>query len=63
MSSTRGQLFGDDNNSSSLVKNPLADRMRPSTFDDFVGQLELLGPGGGLRQAIEQDSQQSIILW
>tara|TARA_B100001123_G_scaffold450045_1_gene618217 strand:- start:4042 stop:5454 length:1413 start_codon:yes stop_codon:yes gene_type:complete len=63
VSSTRGQLFGDDNNSSSLVKNPLADRMRPSTFDDFVGQLELLGPGGGLRQAIEQDSLQSIILW
>ena len=63
MSSIRGQLFGDDNDYSSHVKSPLADRMRPSTFDDFVGQLEVLGPGAPLRQAIERDSSQSIILW
>lgn len=63
MSSTRGQLFGDDNDYSSHVKSPLADRMRPSTFDTFVGQLEVLGPGAPLRQAIESDNLQSIILW
>jgi putative ATPase len=42
---------------------PLAERMRPRTFDEFVGQEELLAPGKPLRQAIERDSLQSIILW
>jgi putative ATPase len=42
---------------------PLAERMRPHTFDEFVGQEELLGPGRPLRQAIERDLLQSIILW
>jgi putative ATPase len=42
---------------------PLADRMRPDTLDDFVGQQHLLGPGKPLRTAIEQDRVRSIILW
>jgi len=42
---------------------PLAERMRPRTFDEFVGQEELLAPGRPLRQAIERDLLQSIILW
>ena len=42
---------------------PLADRMRPRTFDDFVGQEHLLGPGRVLRRAIENDRLGSIILW
>ena len=42
---------------------PLAERMRPRTFDEFVGQQELLAPGKPLRQAIERDLLQSIILW
>jgi len=42
---------------------PLAERMRPHTFDELVGQEELLGPGRPLRQAIERDLLQSIILW
>lgn len=42
---------------------PLADRMRPRTFDDFVGQEHLLGPGRVLRRAIENDQLGSIILW
>jgi putative ATPase len=37
--------------------------MRPRTFDEFVGQEELLAPGKPLRQAIERDLLQSIILW
>ena len=37
--------------------------MRPRTFDEFVGQQELLGPGQPLREAIERDLLQSIILW
>jgi putative ATPase len=42
---------------------PLAERMRPRTFDEFVGQHELLAPGKPLREAIERDLLQSIILW
>ena len=42
---------------------PLAERMRPRTFDEFVGQESVLGPGKPLRQAIERDLLQSIILW
>ena len=42
---------------------PLAERMRPRTFDDFVGQDDLLAPGKPLREAIERDLLQSIILW
>src|SRR5436853_3388780 len=42
---------------------PLAERMRPRTFDEFVGQEELLGPGKPLREAINRDLLQSIILW
>jgi putative ATPase len=42
---------------------PLAERMRPRTFDEFVGQEELLAPGKPLREAIERDLLQSIILW
>src|ERR671938_811584 len=37
--------------------------MRPATFDELVGQEELLGPGKPLREAIERDLLQSIILW
>jgi putative ATPase len=42
---------------------PLAERMRPRTFDEFVGQADLLSPGKPLREAIERDLLQSIILW
>jgi putative ATPase len=42
---------------------PLADRMRPSTIDELVGQDDLLGRGRPLRHAIERDTLQSIILW
>ncbi|MGC4085376.1 MAG: AAA family ATPase [Vicinamibacterales bacterium] len=42
---------------------PLAERMRPRSLDEFVGQEELLAPGRPLRDAIERDLLQSIILW
>jgi putative ATPase len=42
---------------------PLAERMRPRTLDDFIGQDALVGPGRPLRRAIEEDRLQSIILW
>ena len=42
---------------------PLAERMRPRTLDDIVGQEGLLAPGRPLREAIERDRLRSIILW
>jgi putative ATPase len=42
---------------------PLAERMRPRTLDEFVGQEGLVGRNRPLRQAIEQDRLRSIILW
>src|SRR5437868_13412610 len=45
------------------ARAPLAERMRPRTFDEFVGQQDLLAPGKPLRETIERDLLQSIILW
>ncbi len=42
---------------------PLAERMRPRRLEDFVGQEHVLGPGTGLRRAIEADQVPSLILW
>jgi putative ATPase len=42
---------------------PLADRLRPQTLDEVVGQDHLLGPGRVLRSAIEQGELHSMILW
>src|SRR5688572_3593022 len=45
------------------IGTPLAERMRPATFDEFVGQEDILATGRPLREAIERDRLQSIILW
>ncbi len=42
---------------------PLADRMRPTSFDDFAGQEHLVGPGKPLRESIERGEVGSIVLW
>ena len=42
---------------------PLAERMRPSSLDNFVGQQHILGQGKPLRVQIERDQLGSIILW
>ncbi len=42
---------------------PLADRIRPRTLDEIVGQDHILGPNSLLRRAIEKDELRSIILW
>jgi putative ATPase len=42
---------------------PLADRMRPRSLDEFVGQEELVGPGKPLRTQIERDDMGSLIFW
>ena len=58
-------LFPDEpaEPSASRVPAPLAERIRPRTFDEVVGQEEILAPGRPLREAIERDLLQSIILW
>ncbi len=42
---------------------PLAERMRPGTLDDFVGQKHLVGPGKPIRSMIENNDIVSMILW
>jgi putative ATPase len=42
---------------------PLADRMRPRTLDEFIGQEHLVGPGKALRTQIERDDLGSLIFW
>src|SRR5271170_3994719 len=45
------------------TSQPLAERMRPRTLDEFTGQEALLGPGKPLRIQIERDDIGSMILW
>ena len=42
---------------------PLADRMRPRTLDEFVGQEHILAPGKSLRVQIERDDTGSLLFW
>jgi len=42
---------------------PLAERMRPATLDEFVGQDHLLGPGRIVREMLESGRLHSLILW
>ncbi|HXH02133.1 MAG TPA: replication-associated recombination protein A [Candidatus Competibacteraceae bacterium] len=42
---------------------PLAERLRPRTLDEFVGQGHLLGPGKPLRRALEAGHPHSMVLW
>ena len=44
-------------------QTPLAERMRPTSLDEYVGQQHLLGPGKPLRLAIETDDPTSMIFW
>ena len=45
------------------MQAPLAARMRPSNFDEFVGQEHLVGSGRVLRKCIDADQIPSMILW
>ncbi len=44
-------------------QRPLADRMRPRTLDEFVGQEDLVGPGKPLRLQMERDDAGSMLFW
>lgn len=47
----------------SATTQPLADRLRPQTLDEYAGQTHLLGPGRILRRLIENDQISSMIFW
>jgi putative ATPase len=53
----------DPQENSTGAAQPLAERMRPRTLDEFTGQEALLGPGKPLRTQIERDDIGSMILW
>jgi putative ATPase len=57
MSAEAGSLRGDG------MYRPLADRLRPQTLDEYVGQSHLLGAGAPLRRALESGRPHSMILW
>jgi putative ATPase len=42
---------------------PLADRMRPRTLEEYVGQEHLIGPGKPLRTQVDRDDTGSLIFW
>jgi putative ATPase len=54
---------GDKEEPSSKSAMPLAARMRPRNFNEYVGQQHIIGEGKVLRKAIESDQLPSIILW
>jgi putative ATPase len=58
-----GFLFEDNSPGTPPADAPLADRMRPQTLDEVLGQGHLLDPGKPLRTAIERDQAPSMILW
>ena len=56
---TEPDLLTGDN----AALRPLAERMRPRTLDEMVGQRRLLAPGSALRRAVESGRVHSMILW
>ena len=46
-----------------IPNQPLADRMRPTTLDDFIGQEHLVGKGAVIRKMIESGTVASFVLW
>ena len=56
-------LFDQQLNQDLKTRAPLADRLRPQTLEDFVGQKEIVGQGKLLRQALERDEIPSMIFW
>jgi putative ATPase len=66
-----GSLFGDAPATRDGLRSldeppadaPLAERVRPRSLDEILGQDEVLGPGRPLRRAIELDQLRSLILW
>src|ERR1700749_2477538 len=58
-----GDLFSEAAGPRLDASAPLAQRLRPTSLDDFVGQDHVVGPGRALRLAIEGDRVPSMILY
>jgi putative ATPase len=58
-----GAALGTSADPRPSAHQPLAERMRPRTLDEFIGQDKLLGPGKSLRVQIENDDVSSMLLW
>ncbi len=56
-------LFDPPPSAAPAAPAPLADRIRPRTLDEVVGQQHLIGPGKVLRRALEEGQLHSMILW
>lgn len=56
-------LFDDMIKKEPEIGTPLADRVRPTTLDEFVGQAAIVGDGTMLRKALERDEVPSMIFW
>src|ERR671913_575103 len=56
-------LFEPDQAKEQSARAPLAERMRPRTLDEFVGQKHLLGPGRILTEMVDSGQLRSMILW
>ena len=57
------ELFEQPKKTERKQRPPLADRMRPRTIKEFVGQTHLLGDGRVLRLALERGQVPSMLLW
>ncbi len=58
-----GPLFDEPGAAAAEAPAPLADRMRPRSFEELVGQEAVAGPQGFLRRAIAEDRVPSLVLW
>ena len=56
-------LFSDSEDPPITPDTPLAERMRPRTLDEIVGQQHLIGPEKVLRAMVTRDQLASILLW
>ncbi|MBM4377788.1 MAG: replication-associated recombination protein A, partial [Deltaproteobacteria bacterium] len=56
-------LFDQAAEADAAALAPLAERMRPTTLEEYVGQGHLAGPGRFLRQALARDALPSLVLW
>ncbi len=63
MKDQTGDLFEREEQEEGRERRPLAERMRPTSLDEVVGQEHLLGPGKVLREALEQGKLFSMLFW
>lgn len=56
-------LFSYNTEKAKAKDAPLADRMRPETLEEFVGQEDVVGEGSALRELIRHDEVPSLVLW